>query len=85
MTDNTKQLIEDTNNRQWSYSFLKSDRFASFLDLIPEAAILSNQSGQIILKACNEPILIDQHTYQLSSSIGISINESDTFDEKNVD
>ena len=49
MTDNTKQLIEDTNNIQWSYSFLKSDRFASFLDLIPEAAILSNRSGQIIL------------------------------------
>ncbi|MDF1677423.1 MAG: sensor domain-containing diguanylate cyclase [Legionellaceae bacterium] len=34
---------------QWNFSFLMSKEFSHFLHLIPDAAILSTESGQIIL------------------------------------
>lgn len=33
----------------WDYNFLFSKQFISFLDLIPEAAILSNETGEVII------------------------------------
>ena len=38
-----------TNNPMWQLSFLHSEHFGEFIDLIPEAVILSNESGEIIL------------------------------------
>lgn len=34
---------------QWTFSFVMSEEFTSFLDLIPEAVILSAESGKIII------------------------------------
>jgi len=51
MQDTTKQesLTSKNNPEQWRFSFLTSAPFMHFLDLMPEAAILSTTSGQIIL------------------------------------
>lgn len=43
------QLFSKGKDQEWNFSFLMSAAFTGFLDLIPEAAILSTTSGEIIL------------------------------------
>jgi diguanylate cyclase (GGDEF)-like protein/PAS domain S-box-containing protein len=48
MPNTTTQLFQK-KGKLWEFSFLTSETFTSFLDLIPEAAIFSNESGEILL------------------------------------
>ena len=49
MPNSTQHLLQEANTSQWAYSFLISEQFVYFLNLIREAAILSDISGHIIL------------------------------------
>ncbi|MCH9756505.1 MAG: sensor domain-containing diguanylate cyclase [Gammaproteobacteria bacterium] len=44
-----KSFVGKKTKNHWDFSFLSSEAFIDFLDLIPEAAILSTESGDIIL------------------------------------
>ena len=65
MPDKTKRLIKNTSNAHWDFSFLMSESFISFLDLIPEATILSTESGEIILtnKTAQELFQYSKHEF----------------------
>jgi diguanylate cyclase (GGDEF)-like protein/PAS domain S-box-containing protein len=49
MNDNSIQFVKQTNNTHWTTDFLYSKAFTQFLDLIPEAAILSTEDGKVII------------------------------------
>jgi diguanylate cyclase (GGDEF)-like protein/PAS domain S-box-containing protein len=49
MPDTINQFTKENSNTHWTFSFLVSKAFVGFLDLIPEAAILSNEAGDIVL------------------------------------
>ena len=48
MTDRSHHHSDKADAIDWEMEFVRSDKFASFLELIPEAVIFSNQDGEII-------------------------------------
>jgi len=46
---NDQAFEENIKNIHWTYDFIMSDSFLGFLDLIPEAVIVSEESGKIII------------------------------------
>ncbi|MDF1653958.1 MAG: sensor domain-containing diguanylate cyclase [Coxiellaceae bacterium] len=49
MSKQTDKLTNESQSTFWQWDFLMSDSFVSFFDLIPEAGIISDESGKIIL------------------------------------
>ncbi len=49
MSDQLGNLMQTPEGAKWQWEFLNSDSFLSFFDLIPEAGILSNEAGEIVL------------------------------------
>ena len=49
MSEQFDELIKQSHGANWQWEFLMSESFVSFFDLIPEAGILSNEAGEVIL------------------------------------
>jgi diguanylate cyclase (GGDEF)-like protein/PAS domain S-box-containing protein len=49
MTDRVDDILRQSEEMHWGFEFLQSEAFTGFLDLIPEAAVLSSEAGNIVL------------------------------------
>lgn len=69
MKTTSEQMIQGSNSLLWSIDFLLSEAFAHFIELIPEAVIISNEGGLIILANQHACSLFGYSTCEFTTTI----------------
>ncbi|MDF1795485.1 MAG: GGDEF domain-containing protein [Coxiellaceae bacterium] len=72
MSEPTDKMIQSYQATNWDLAFLMSDAFRSFLDLLPEAAILSNEQGEVIL---TNTVAQQLFKYTAEEFVGVVVEE----------